>query len=255
MKIFLAGTLKNSYLLNVIDSTFRNYYLLESYYYIKNDKKLNTEIIKSNPNFLLDSGAFTYIHDTKKTTDWEQYVESYAEFINKYDIINFFELDIDNVVGLSKVEELRNKLIRLTKKKPIVVWHKSRGKEKFVEMCKQYDYVAMGGLLTDGFSVHNISKYLPWFIQTAHEHNCIIHGLGFTNMNLMPFCRFDSVDSTTWNMCAKYGEVMQFEKTRMVRYQSVVNNKKIRKIKNINEVTLHNFYEWLKFQQYAKKHL
>ena len=48
---------------------------------------------------------------------------------------------------------------------------------------------------------------------------------------------------------------MQFEKTRMVRYQSVVNNKKIRKIKNINEVTLHNFYEWLKFQQYAKKHL
>lgn len=255
MKVYLAGTLSNGYLQDIRNLNFRKYYLLESYYYLRNNKKYDIEIIKSNPNFLLDSGAFTYIHDNQKKCDWDDYVENYAKFINEYDIYNFFELDIDKIIGLSEVEKLRDKLNVLTNKQCIPVWHKSRGKEYFVEMCKKYKYVAIGGLITDGFSTQKISKYLPWFIKTAHDNNAIIHGLGFTNMKLIPFCRFDSVDFTTWNMCAKYGEVMRFEKNRMVRHQSVIKGIKCRRIKNIDEVTKYNFQEWLKFQQYAKLNL
>ena len=122
-------------------------------------------------------------------------------------------------------------------------------------MCKEYKYIAIGGLITDGFSTTKIAKYLPWFINTAHDNNCMIHGLGFTNMNLIPFCCFDSVDSTTWNMCVKYGELMKFEKNRIVRYQSIIKGIKCRKIKNVKEATIFNLEEWLKFQQYAKKNL
>ena len=255
MKIYLAGILQNGYIRNKVSLSFRDYYLLESYYYIRNNKNYNSAIIKSNPNFLLDSGGFTYIHDKDKNCDWEQYVLEYAEFINKNDIINFFELDIDNIVGIEKVEYYRSILEKKTKKQCIPVWHKSRGKEYFIQMCKEYKYIAIGGLITDGFSTTKIAKYLPWFINTAHDNNCMIHGLGFTNMNLIPFCCFDSVDSTTWNMCVKYGELMKFEKNRIVRYQSIIKGIKCRKIKNVKEATIFNLEEWLKFQQYAKKNL
>ena len=132
MKIYLAGILQNGYIRNKVSLSFRDYYLLESYYYIRNNKNYNSAIIKSNPNFLLDSGGFTYIHDKDKNCDWEQYVLEYAEFINKNDIINFFELDIDNIVGIEKVEYYRSILEKKTKKQCIPVWHKSRGKEYFI---------------------------------------------------------------------------------------------------------------------------
>lgn len=42
--------------------------------------------------------------------DWDAYVSGYADFINRFDVKLFFELDIDNVVGLAEVERLRHKL-------------------------------------------------------------------------------------------------------------------------------------------------
>ena len=43
---------------------------------------------------------------------------------------------------------MRKRLEAETKKKCIPVWHRSRGKENFIELCKQYDYVAIGGELS-----------------------------------------------------------------------------------------------------------
>lgn len=252
MNIHLAGVLNNSYLRNNINDELRKYYLLESFYYLKNNKKVNLEIIKNNPNFLLDSGAFTYIHDLQKKTDWEQYIKEYAQFIIDNEIIYFFELDIDSVVGLNQVEEYRKRLELLTDKKSIPVFHVSRGKDYFIKMCQEYEYVAIGGLITDGLGT-KLNQYLPWFIKTAHEHNTKIHGLGFFNTGLLQKYHFDSVDSTTWNMCAKFGEIMKFETNKIVRYKNVNQKTKTRKIKNINEATIFNFNEWLKYQKYAKQ--
>ena len=52
--------------------------------------------------------------------DWDEYIESYAEFINNHNIKLFMELDIDSVVGIKEVERLRNKLERLTNKQCIL---------------------------------------------------------------------------------------------------------------------------------------
>lgn len=252
MKIHLAGVLNNGYMRNYEKNDLRKYFLLESFFYLRNNKKINLDIIKNNSNFLLDSGAFTYIHDLQKKADWEQYINDYAKFIIENEIIYFFELDIDSVVGLKQVEIYRNELERLTQRKSIPVFHVSRGKDYFVKMCENYDYVAIGGLITDGLG-SKLNYYLPWFIKTAHEHNTRIHGLGFSNTNLLPKFHFDSVDSTTWNMCAKFGEIMKFETNKIVRYKSVENKMKTRKIINIGEATIFNFNEWIKYQQYAKQ--
>ena len=200
---------------------------------------------------MLDSGAFTFMTSKKDIKiNWDKYVEDYAKYINRLDIKLFFELDIDSVVGLKEVERLRAKLEKLTNKKCIPVWHKSRGKEYWLQMVKDYDYVAFGGILTDGIKTKKIIEYFPWFIQTAHQNNCKIHGLGFTNLKALKELRLDSVDSTSWVSGNRFGAVYWFDGKTMQKQ----NKKEGQRIKT-KEVAIHNFKEWVKFQKYAEVNL
>ena len=116
--------------------------ILESFYYCR-DNMVIQKLIPTLGGFLLDSGGFSFMQG-KAAVDWDAYIEEYAQFINTYKIDLFFELDIDSVVGLKEVEKLRAKLERLTGKQPIPVWHKSRGKDYFLGMCKVHPFGQCG---------------------------------------------------------------------------------------------------------------
>ena len=90
----------------------------------------------SSEDFLLDSGAFTFMNQKSKKINFEQYIEQYIEFINKYDIKYFFELDVDVIFGHEKVKEIRKYIEQKTNKKTIPVWHKSRGIEEYIKFSK-----------------------------------------------------------------------------------------------------------------------
>ena len=59
---------------------------------------------------ILDSGAFSAFSGKNNSFDWDGYVKKYADFVLKNNIQRFFELDIDVVVGLEKVEYYRKYL-------------------------------------------------------------------------------------------------------------------------------------------------
>lgn len=224
-------------------------FMLESFYYIED---WEIPLIKECDFFLLDSGAFTFMNNSKTDVDFDAYLTSYIEFINKHDIKYFFELDIDAVVGLEEVERLRKRLETETGKKCIPVWHKSRGKEKFIEMCKEYDYVAIGGIVTKEIKPAE-HKYFKWFIDTAHSYGCQIHGLGFTNLKGLYIFNFDSVDSTSWVSGGRFGAMYHFTGREL----KIVDTGKRRRREDISHQPLdrHNFFEWVKFQNYAEKYL
>lgn len=224
-------------------------FMLESFYYIE---EWEIPLIKQCEFFLLDSGAFTFMNNCKTNVDFDAYLTSYIEFINKHDIKYFFELDIDAVVGLEEVERLRKRLETETGKKCIPVWHKSRGKEKFIEMCKEYDYVAIGGIVTKEIKPVE-HKYFKWFIDTAHSYGCQIHGLGFTNLKGLYIFNFDSVDSTSWVSGGRFGAMYHFTGREL----KLVDTGKRRRREDISHQLLdrHNFFEWVKFQNYAEKFL
>ncbi len=219
--------------------------ILESFFYIE-DWML--PYIKNYWNFLLDSGAFTFLKQ-KSDIDWEAYTERYCEFIIENDIDLFFEMDIDAIIGLNRVEQLRSKIEQRTGKQPIPVFHRSRGKQYFLDMCKDYPYVALGGI-----AIRNIKrseyKFFPWFIDTAHEYGTKIHGLGFTNLKLLPTYHFDSVDSTTWVFGNITGKIYKFTGKTII-LQTVKPGQRIK----TREGAIHNFKEWVKFQKYAEVHL
>ena len=225
--------------------------VLASFYGISDFEKKNAGKFKS---ILIDSGAFSFLRG-KSVTDWDKYIEEYAAFINRYNIDLFFELDIDTIVGLKEVERLRAKLERLSGKQPIPVWHKGRGIEYFPRMCQEYKYVALGGIAIKEIPRNKFEAAFPWFINTAHKYGAKIHGLGYTDIKGMHKYHFDSVDSTTWLVGAKYGNACYVKYGRGGVSVPRVTPRLGQRVKNPADLSRRNFKEWIKFQQYAEKYL
>lgn len=197
--------------------------------------------------FMLDSGAFTFLN-TSKNIDWNEYVYNYCNFINKYNIKLYFELDIDSIIGISEVEKIRNYIDTHTPQKCIPVFHRGRGKDYFEYQCRNYPYVAFGGYAISGKKIRTeMGKYMPYFIKKAHEYGAKIHGLGYTSIQGLSKNHFDSVDSTAW-IGSKFAEVAIFKNGNIERHRR--NKRGI--TKKINEF---NFQEWIKFCNYAETKL
>lgn len=250
MKIYTAGIApsgggKAEYYANAIKK--HKPFILESFYYAD---ETTEKLLPFFGDFLLDSGAFTFMSSSKTHVVWEDYIERYADFINRNKVEKFFELDIDSVVGYDKVLEYRKRLERLTNKPVIPVWHISRGISEFKKSCDEYKYVAIGGIVSKEFPKEKYNT-LPLFISEAHKRGTKIHGLGFTALEWLPKCKFDSVDSTAWTTGNRFGFIYQFNGKTMVKHD-VPKGKRLADSHKVAEI---NYLEWLKFQKWAVTHL
>lgn len=214
MRVFLAAPI--SHLPVFIEND--PMYVLETFYEIRKSskKKELMSYVKSKPTdaFLLDSGAFTFMNASSgKAVDYDKYVEEYAKFIVDFGITQYFELDIDCIVGLAKVEEYRAFLYKNTKVAPIPVWHKTRGFEYFKKMAQDFSYIAIG---ISG--MNDVSKWsrsnphvLKQMCRVAASLGAKVHGLGYTKISDLHTHSFYSVDSSSWKAGMRYGSLHVFD--------------------------------------------
>lgn len=203
MKIFLSA-LEASGEFDYIDSHMQEYlYNLVSFYRLKQDvfKKIQTK----SKLVMVDSGAHSFQKGAK--VDWNVYTDKYAEWIRRNDapnILGYFEMDVDNIIGYENVLKLRRKL-EIVSNKIIPVWHKNRGIEEFKDMCQQYS----GRIIAvTGFKNEDIrdEQYLM-FLKYAKKYNCKVHCLGMTRIKVLDKVPFDYVDSSSWKQQAIYGRI------------------------------------------------
>ena len=185
---------------------------LMSYYYIQGKKELAEFIRDNSEEILIDSGAHSF--QKGKKVDWDKYTEEYAAFIKEFDrpnVIGYFEMDVDNIIGYDKVLELRQKLEGVTDK-IIPVWHKNRGVDGYVEMCRQY---AGKIVAITGFRNMEIKddQYLM-FLKKAKEYGCKVHCLGMTRKKILDVVPFDYTDSSTWIQKAIRGDISNHKVTK-----------------------------------------
>lgn len=219
--------------------------VLESFYYIN---PRSEAVIERYEDILLDSGAFT-LFTSGETANWDEYLERYANFINKHKIRHFFELDIDKLVGREKVIEMTKRLEQMTNQKPIPVWHKFRGMAEFEKMCDEYPYVAIGGIVSGEIKRQEYPA-LSHFIKIAHDKGAKIHGLGFTKIPLLKYLHWDSVDSTAWLSGNRFGAIYHFENGVMSKVRPPAG-----KGVDGKRTAVHNYLEWVKFQKWAEDNL
>lgn len=228
-------------------------YILETFYYARKNPAIK-DLLPLYGDILLDSGAFTFKRDKKGGThlDWLAYCKEYAEFVKLHNIEKFFELDIDDLVGIRAVEDYRKMLEDITGRQPIPVWHPQRGYDYYLRMCEEYKYVAYGAFITDNIPMSVNEKVLPTFINEAHRRGVKIHALGYTNIEGLKRYPFDSVDSTAWLYGNRGGYLYIFNPAKG-------NFKKIERKEGMRldarASAEHNFLEWIKFQKYAEKFL
>ena len=222
-------------------------YILESFFYADADTE---RLLPHYGDFLLDSGAFTFMQGKGGSPNWDEYVERYADFIKRNDIKKYFELDIDSVVGYERVKRIRASLERQTGRQSIPVWHLSRGMEEYRRMCDEYSYVAIGGIVSGEITKEKY-KFFPSLINEAHKRNAKIHGLGFTNLALLPQMHFDSVDSTAWTTGNRFAYLYYFDGKTMQKKDVPPRHR----LGDSRAAALNNYTEWIKFQKYADKHL
>lgn len=250
MKLFLAGNAPwhNE---GIYDSIICKHkpFILESFYYVNEDTE---RLLPFFGDFLLDSGAFTLRQNVSGNIDWDDYIVRYADFIRTHNVEKFFELDIDNLVGLEEVKRLRRLLETRAQRQCITVWHPSRGWDDFVQQTKERPYVSLGGIVGASMAVQKTyQKTFPKFIQTAHENGAKIHGLGYTSLNGLKVNHFDSVDSTAWTTGNRFGYIYQFKNGTMTK----IDVPKGKRLADGRKVALINYSEWIKFQKYALTHL
>jgi len=217
MKLYLAGVESHIEEFNEAQPP----YILFSFAACRGAEKTQQKIMDcvTRPwcnDYLLDSGAFTFFTKGRSKTldEWDRYIDEYIEFINGYNVHHFFELDIDRIVGLEKVEEYRRRIEKRTGKQSIPVWHINRAWAYFERMCDEYEYVSLGGIAKNP-NGKTIEKLFPWFIDHAHKKGVRIHGLGYTDTNKFKLYPFDSVDSTTWNVGSRYGNTFEYKNNAM----------------------------------------
>ena len=249
MRLFLAGVAPWRSGGGGYDPIIREHkpYILESFFYADEDIE---RLLPYYGDFMLDSGAFTFMQGTVGVPDFDAYLERYADFIKRNNVEKFFELDIDNVIGYDRVKVLRARLESLTGKPCIPVWHTTRGIDEFYKMCEEYPFVAIGGIVTKEIKPAQY-HILPHLIREAHKRNAKIHGLGFTNLSWLSKCHFDSVDSTAWTTGNRFGYLYHFDGKHMKK----IDRPEGYKLADSRAVALHNYTEWIKFQKWAMVYL
>lgn len=210
MKIFLSaveGSAPRGGLEKLIKDGYKFKWNLMSYYYIRDKNYDFAETMRDNSELIMiDSEAHSF--QKGKQVDWESYTKEYAKFIKEFDrpnVVGYFEMDVDNIIGYDKVLELR-KILENVSNKIIPVWHKNRGIEEFKKMCREHQNKVIA---TTGFKNEDIQdhQYLM-FLKYAKQYNCKVHCLGMTRKKVLDKVPFDYVDSSTWLQQVVYGNVL-----------------------------------------------
>lgn len=229
-----------------IEDLMRGGDILMSFPYAKNQDI--SSIKQKTRNFILDSGVFTMIKSGKRF-NIENYVDEYADFIKENKVEKYIELDVDQIEGVQRTRELRERLENRVGYPSIPVWHTIRGKESFIQDAKDYNYMALGYFLTEGIPRRITHKYARAFVEEAHKYNCRIHGLGFTDTQLLKTIPFDSVDSSTWCVSRRFGDFFQYYNGELKR---ICRPKGYRLKKDMVRA---DFSAWRQYQDYAIKNI
>lgn len=241
MKVFLSAIETNE----KVPCNIKNMkYNLMSYFYIKNKLDVAKYIRDNSELIIIDSGAHSF--QKGKKVDWFEYTKEYAEFIKNFDkpnVVGYFEMDVDNIIGYDKVLELR-KLLENVSNKIIPVWHKNRGIDEFKKMCQDYSGKVIA---ITGFKNEDIKdeQYLM-FLKYAKKYNCKVHCLGMTRKKVLDKVPFDFVDSSSWKQNAIYGRIANLGKVSKEYSKNNALKIMIENYKQAMKMQEHYYNKWKK---------
>lgn len=217
MKIYLAGMIQTGFVWRgnsrsenvLLTEHIRNAYPydLESYHYLRDTKNAPAYFRELKKSIFLDSGAFSMFTQNIKVDLGE-----YAGYIKKNQDIIHIASNLDEI-GRGKEQQTWNNQKMLEKMgAKIQPVHHARDDDKWIlkYLAEGYDYIFLGGMVPETSKYlrewldHMFGKYLTRKDGTAKVK---IHGFGLTTTDLMRRYPWHSVDSTSWVLAGRFGNI------------------------------------------------
>ena len=169
--------------------------VLLSFYYYKKKGDLVKKLLRSGVEVLIDSGAFT-AHNSGKTVD----INEYCKFIYDTGVSQYAGLD---VIGDSKATMINQKYMESVGLSPIPTFHMGSTIDE-VEPLLEYGRIAFGGMVFNkGLRNH---MDILWSHILKRKPNIKIHGFWVTNLEFMARYPWDSIDSSNFQACRRWGD-------------------------------------------------
>ncbi|GAA0632267.1 hypothetical protein GCM10010174_61610 [Kutzneria viridogrisea] len=94
------------------------------------------------------------------------------------------------------------------------VFHTGGPWERLEQLCVQYPYVALGGMVPYRFRVPEVMRWLIRCFQIGRECGTRFHGFGLTRVEMLRRLPFYSVDSSTCAAGSRYGRLVFWDRVR-----------------------------------------
>ena len=191
-------------------------HLLESYLTFRNKSgkgefiNWHTDKGLINTNLFLDSGAFS-AWTRKIKID----IDAYADFIKQHQKYIHVYANLD-VIGDPVATERNQRYLESKGLHPLATFHIGSPYSELERMVKEYDYIALGGLV--GVPRNRRIKHLDKCFSII-KNKVKVHGFGVGDLNLMLRYPFYSVDNTNWILGGRLGAIYKFD-MKNVKLQS-----------------------------------
>lgn len=177
--------------------------ILASYYYFK-DWTVDEVAPGHAVDLLIDSGAFSAHTQGAKIS-----LNEYADWLraSAHRITAALTLDVigDHLASARNTDRLQSMLgDRVT---ILPAWHLGSPWEELRRLCREHDYVAIGGAVPHARRVGLTMQFMIKAHQIAAEHGTRLHGLGVTGPRSMGLLPWHSVDSSGWVAGHRFGVV------------------------------------------------
>jgi len=131
------------------------------------------------------------------------------------------EMDVDHFVGYEKVKEYRRRF-EDTGARIIPVWRPTIGKEAYLELIEEYDWIA----LSEGFAGVSINsqrtvEFLRKMVEDGVKRGKKYHFFAGLRRSLLFGCPLYSADSTTWSAFTRWALTTYFDpKTKWIHWEN-----------------------------------
>ena len=193
-----------------VDKRDMNLRILLSYHYYKNtdlDALFAKYFTAPYPEVFADSGAFSAASQGA-TID----IKEYAEWVKRWRHLLTVHSNLD-VIGDPAQTDRNQKTLEGFGLDPLPVFHTGSDFTHLDELIKQYQYIALGGMVPH---MRFPKRIMPWLIQCFKRARgkAVFHGFGATSWVVVKSFPWYSVDSSSWGSGFRYGQVPVFNKAR-----------------------------------------
>lgn len=171
-------------------------------------------------DIMLDSGAFG-VETGHEKVSVEAYTLWLELYISKYPQIKTYV----NLDDLSNPETTlkSQQYMEAHGLKPMPVYHYGEPTGYLDEMCKQYEYVGLGGMAVGNMPSGNLKTFWEWVYEKYKDNKFHIFGVG----SMTAFYKYQpySVDSASWCAATKFGHIAGY-KNGVPQWSKVAEKKK-----------------------------